>query len=196
MNQNYKNSVPSPYKRQERLNPIQEEIAKNVGTYNITAIIQEDKETLATLKNVPGLIAFLCTLKIGDEIISVGRGSATLNRVNKYVERGVRYSFGNSLVDAVVRGIKNMDALYFKTTNQPENKIQDEEKDLEQRDSPALYGDDDLPQTATIKQINFLKKLVANCGEEEKEKYLSALSSPYLSKFQCSELIQKLMPVK
>jgi hypothetical protein len=191
----YKNSVPSPYKRQERLNPIQEEIAKNVGTYNITAIIEEDKATLATLKNVPGLIAFLCTLKIGNEVISVGRGSATLNRVNKYVERGVRYSFGNSLVDAVVRGIKNMDALYFKTINQPVNKIQDE-VDLEGRDSPAFFGEDDMPQVATEKQLNFAKKLIANCDDDEKEQYLEQISSPYFSKFQCSELIQKLMPVR
>lgn len=189
----YKNEVPSSYKRQERLNPIQEEIAKNVGVYNITAIIEEDKATLATLKNVPGLIAFLCTLKIGNEVISVGRGSATLNRVNKYVERGVRYSFGNSLVDAVVRGIKNMDALYFKTINQPENKIQNE-VDLERRDEPAFYSENDMPQFASQKQRNFLTKLInEQCDESEKGEYENRLQSPYLSKFDCSELIQKLI---
>ncbi len=187
----YKNSIP-PYKTKERLNPIQEEVAKNVGTYNITAIIEEDKETLATLKNVPGLIAFICTLKIGNEVISVGRGSATVNRMNKFLERGVRYSFGNSLVDAVVRGIKNMDALYFKTINQSTNKAKDEVDS----DSPAFFGDEEISQEATDKQRNFLTKLVKNCDEEDKEEFLSALASPYLSKFQCSELIQKLMPVK
>jgi hypothetical protein len=190
----YKNEVPSSYKR-ERVNPIQEEIAKNVGTYNLTAVIEEDKETLSKLKNIPNSICFLCTLKIGNEIIGIGRGSANLNRMNRGIERGVRYSFGNSIIDAIVRGVKNLDALYFNTINKPENKIR-EEVDLEGRDSPAFFGEDDMPQVATEKQLNFAKKLIANCDEDEKEQYLEQISSPYFSKFQCSELIQKLMPVR
>jgi hypothetical protein len=93
------------------------------------------------------------------------------------------------------RGIKNLDALYFKTTNQPETKIQNE-VDLEGRDSPAFFGEDDMPQVATEKQLNFAKKLIANCDDDKKEQYLEQISSPYFSKFQCSELIQKLMPVR
>ncbi len=187
-NQNYK-SYPSPFQmRQVRKSPIQEEIEKNIGTYNLTAVIEEDKDTALKLKNIPNSICFLCTLKFKDEIIGIGRGMASLNRMNRGLERGVRYSFGNSLIDSMVRGVKNLDALYFKTDN--------EEKDLEGRDSPAFYDEDDLPQTATDKQRNFLSKLVENCDEEEKEEYLSALASPYLSKFQCSELIQKLVPIK
>ena len=190
----YKNEVPSSYKR-ERINPIQEEIAKNCGTYNLSMVIEEDKETALKLKTIPNSICFLCTLKIGNEVIGIGRGSANLNRMNRGIERGVRYSFGNSIVDAVVRGIKNLDALYFNTINKPENKIQ-EEVDLEGRDSPAFFGEDDMPQVATEKQLNFAKKLISNCDEDEKEQYLEQLTSPYFSKFQCSQLIQKLMPVK
>jgi nicotinamide mononucleotide adenylyltransferase len=115
--------------------------------------------------------------------------------MNRGIERGVRYSFGNSIVDSVVRGIKNLDALYFNTINRSENKIQ-EEVDLEGRDSPAFFGEDDMPQAATEKQLNFAKKLIENCDEDEKEQYLEQISSPYFSKFQCSQLIQKLMPVK
>jgi hypothetical protein len=195
MNTNYK-SYPSPFQvRQERYaapvrkSPIQEEIEKNIGTYNLTAVIEEDKDTALKLKNIPNSICFLCTLKLNNEIIGIGRGMASLNRMNRGLERGVRYSFGNSLIDAMVRGVKNLDALYFKTG--------DQEEDLEGRDKPALYGDDDLPQNATDKQRNFLSKLVdENCDESEKEEYLDALASPYLSKFQCSELIQKLVPMK
>ena len=86
-----------------------------------------------------------------------------------------------------------MDALYFKTINQPANKTQEDEVDS---DSPAFFGGEEISQEATEKQRTFLTKLVKNCDEEDKEEYLSALTSPYLSKFQCSELIQKLMPVK
>lgn len=182
----YKNEVPSSYKR-ERMNPIQEEIAKNVGVYTLTAEIKEDVNTRDQLNNIPNSICFLCTLKFKDEIIGIGRGMASLNRMNRGLERGLRYSFGNSLIDAMVRGVKNLDALYFKTDNKEEN--------IEGQDFQESYTED-LPQTATDKQRNFLTKLVENCDESEKEEYLSALASPYLSKFQCSELIQKLMPVK
>jgi hypothetical protein len=188
----YKNEVPSSYKK---INPIQEEIDKNVGVYTLTAEIKEDVITRDQLKGIPNSICFLCTLKIGNEVIGIGRGSANLNRMNRGIERGVRYSFGNSIVDSVVRGIKNLDALYFNTINKPENKIQ-EEVDLEGRDSPAFFGEDDMPQVATEKQLSFAKKLIANCGDDEKEQYLEQISSPYFSKFQCSQLIQKLMPVK
>ena len=85
--------------------------------------------------------------------------------------------------------------MYFNTINKPENKIQDE-VDLEGRDSPAFFGQDDMPQVATEKQLNFAKKLIANCDDDEKKQYLEQISSPYFSKFQCSELIQKLMPVR
>ena len=184
---NYKHEVRASYKR-ERLNPIQEEIAKNCGTYNLIAVIEEDKDTALKLKTIPNSICFLCTLKIGNEIIGIGRGMASLNRQNRGLERGARYSFGNSLIDAMVRGVKNLDALYFKTDN--------EEKNIEGQDFQASYTED-LPQTCTEKQRNFLSKLVEkNCDEEDKEEYLSALSSPYLSKLECSQLIQKLMPVK
>lgn len=189
----YKNEVPASYKR-ERINPIQAEIAKNCGTYNLSMVIEEDKETALKLKNIPNSICFLCTLKIGNEIIGIGHGSANLNRMNRGIERGVRYSFGNSILDSVAKGIKNLDALYFNSTNRSENKIQDEE-DVEGQGFQESYTED-LPQTATEKQRNFLSRLVEKCGKENKEEYLSALASPYLSKFQCSELIQKLMPVK
>jgi len=58
------------------------------------------------------------------------------------------------------------------------------------QDFQASYTED-LPQTATDKQRNFLTKLVEHCEEEEKGEYIDALSSPYLSKFDCSELIKR-----
>ena len=186
----YKNQIPSPYKNQERLNPLQEEMAKNLGTYNLTAVIEEDKDTVNKLKNIPNLICFLCTLKIGNEVIGIGRGSATLNRMNRGVERGVRYSFGNAIIDAMVRGVKNLDALYFKTNSHGT------EEDFEKRDSQVFFGDEDLPQLATEKQRNFLSKLIDKCDDSMKEKYLSQLESPYLSKYECSELINELIPTK
>ena len=183
MNTSYK---PRAY----RNDPVQEEIIKNTGTFNLSVTVEKDEDMTKKFSHISNFIAFKTTLKKDGEIISIGTGSAVLNQYNKFLARTVRFAYGSSIVDAIVRSVKILDALSIMPTNRKE------EKDLEGRDSKAFYGEEDLPQTATDKQRNFLSKLVENCDEEDKEEYLSALASPYLSKFQCSELIQKLMPVK
>ncbi len=113
-----------------------------------------------------------------------------LNRLNKFVERTVRFAYNASLVDAMVRSTKILDALYIMPNNQ-------KEEDLEGRDKKAFYSENDLPQIATDKQRNFLTKLIdEQCDNDSKEEYLNHLKSPYLSKFECSELINSLLPVK
>ena len=186
---NYKNNIPSPYKT--RVDPIQEEISKNISSFSLTVTTEQDLETMALFKNIQGFVAFKTTLKKGNQLLSIGYGSAVLNRLNKFVERTVLFAKNSSLIDAMVRSTKILDALSIMP-----NQKNSEERDLEGRDSPAFFGEDDLPQTATEKQRNFLSKLVEKCDEEDKEEFISALASPYLSKFQCSELIQKLMPVR
>jgi len=125
MNTIYKTNITSPFQRlnNEALNtqssghPVHEEILKSIGTFHITAVIEEDKQTLSTFSKVPGLIAFICTLKKDNVIIGIGRGTAMISRVNKYIERTVRVAFNASLIDAMVRSTKMLDALYLGTTN-------------------------------------------------------------------------------
>ena len=186
----YKNNIPSPYKTRERIDPIQEEITKNAGSFNLTIVTEQDFETMKLFKNIPGFVAFKTTLSKENQLLSIGYGSAVLNRLNKFVERTVLFAKNSSLIDAMVRSTKILDALSIMP-----NQKDTEDRDTEGRDFQASYTED-LPQTATEKQRNFLSKLVEKCDEEDKEEYLSALASPYLSKFDCSELIKKLMPVK
>ncbi|MFA6586233.1 MAG: hypothetical protein WCS86_03695 [Candidatus Paceibacterota bacterium] len=187
----YKNNIPSPYKTRERIDPIQEEITKNAASFKLTVVTEQDFETMKLFKNIPGFVAFKTTLSKDNQLLSIGYGSAVLNRLNKFVERTVLFAKNSSLIDAMVRSTKILDALSI-MPNQKES----DENDLEGRNSQAFFGEDDMPQYASQKQRNFLSKLVQNCDEEDKEEYMSALASPYLSKFQCSELIQKLMPIK
>ena len=188
----YKNNIPSPYKTKERIDPIQEEITKSIGigNFNLTVVTEQDFETMALFKNIPGFVAFKTTLKKENQLLSIGYGSAVLNRLNKFVERTVLFAKNSSLIDAMVRSTKILDALSIMP-----NQKDIEGRDVEGENFQASYTED-LPQTATDKQRNFLSKLVESCDEEDKEEYLSALASPYLSKFDCSQLIQKLMPVK
>jgi hypothetical protein len=184
----YKNNIPSPYKNRERIDPIQEEIIKNAGSFNLTIVTEQDFETMKLFKNIPGFVAFKTTLSKDNQLLSIGYGSAVLNRLNKFVERTVLFAKNSSLIDAMVHSTKILDALSIMP-----NQKDAEDRDIEGRDFQSSHTED-LPQTATEKQRNFLSKLVANCGEEDKEEYLSALASPYLSKFDCSELIKRLMP--
>lgn len=184
MNTNY---PPRAYRK----DPLQEEIEKNIGTFNLTVLVEKDTELMNTFKHIPNFIAFKTILKKDNQVISIGSGSAVLNQYNKFLSRTVRFAYGSSIVDAVVRSVKVLDALSIMPNTQKEN-------DLEGRDKQAFYGDEDMPQVATEKQRNFLTKLVnEQCDDgDAKEEYLKQLESPYLSKFECSELIQQLMPVK
>ena len=185
----YKNNIPSPYKT--RVDPVQEEISKNISIFSLTVTTEQDLETMALFKNIQGFVAFKTTLKKGNQLLSVGYGSAVLNRLNKFVERTVLFAKNSSLIDAMVRSTKILDALSIMP-----NQKDTEDRDMEGQDFQSSYTGD-LPQVCTEKQRNFLSKLVEkNCDEGDKEEYLDALASPYLSKFQCSELIQKLLPVK
>ena len=195
MNTNYKNNIPSPVqaKKYDRKDPLRADIERNVGKFNLEVTVEEDKNTLALFKHVPGpIIAYIATLRKDSQVVGIGRGLSVLSRMNKFVDRAVRFAFNASLIDAIVHSTKALDALYLKTDIE---KVSNE-VDLEGRDKPAFYGDDDLPQVATEKQRNFAHKLLEKCDDQTKEEYLKQLESPYLSKFECSELIQQLMPVK
>lgn len=191
MNQNYKNSIPSPYKKQK--SPLQEEIERNICSFDLTITTEIDTDTLFLFKHIPNLIAFKTTLKKGDVVISRGTGASVLNQFNKFLTRTVKFAYNASIIDAIVRSTKILDALSILPTNQKD--IENNEIDLEGRDERKFYSDEDM-QFATEKQRKFLEKLLEKCDNSKKEEYQNRLKSPYLSKFDCSELIKELMPTR
>lgn len=201
MTTDYKSSIPSSFRATRNGEvPTLEEVRRSIGIYNLTATVEEDKETLSIFKHVPGLIAFICTLKKGDNVIGIGRGTATLNRMSKYVDRAVCYAFNASLIDAMVRSTKTLDAIYLNSTPQRETytpKIDvtpdEEEQDLEGRDRQAYFTNEDNLKYASDKQRNFLKKLVSKCKDSNKKEYEEKLQSPYLSSFEASTIIKNLL---
>jgi hypothetical protein len=191
MNTDYRNSVPSPFRatRNEKV-PVLEEVTRSIGTYNLTATVAVDTEALSIFKHVPGLIAFICTLKKGNDVIGIGRGTATLNRMSKYVDRAVCYAFNASLIDAMVRSTKTLDAIYLKSMTQDEAVAATREP----IPNTPTFSTDETEKYATDKQKVFLTRLInKNCKGSTKEEYLSQLNSPYLSKFNCSEMINSLI---
>lgn len=77
-------------------------------------IVEEDLQTLATMKHVEGLVAFLCSIKRDEKdgaLIGQGRGSAVLNPQNRFMHRAIRAAFNSSIVDAMVKTTRVFDTL-------------------------------------------------------------------------------------
>lgn len=91
--------------------PARREIERVIGTYELTATVEEDKQTLATLGHIPGLIAFICNIKRDGEVIGQGRGSAVLNQMNKFIARTVHFAFNSSILNAVAQSTKAIDSM-------------------------------------------------------------------------------------
>ena len=86
----YKTRVPSPFQMTrkpqfppiEKSDTVRDEVKKLLGTYQFNATFEEDTQTASTLKHIPGLVAFLCTIKLGETIIGQGRGTTAINQGN------------------------------------------------------------------------------------------------------------------
>lgn len=183
MNTTYKRRIPSPFQVmqnrafdvQDARHPAREEIMKNVGTINLTATIEEDKDTLLLLRKIPGLIAYTCSLKIDGELISIGRGTATLNRINKFLERTVLAAKNASLVDAIVRATRVLDVLRT-----------DKKEDI--APVKSVYQTSDV--LASDKQKSYLLQLIETnvTNEDERNEWEGRMDS--LTKDEASEAIQ------
>jgi hypothetical protein len=117
--------------------------------------------------------------------------------MSKYVDRAVCYAFNASLIDAMVRSTKTLDAIYLNTTskeNYPSTKeILPEEID-EGRDKKAYFANDDDLKYMSDKQKSFLTKLISKkCNGSKREDYLNQIKSPYFSSFAASTLIKTLL---
>ena len=171
---------------QDKNHPVTEEVNRNCGTYEFSATFDQDKETLEMFRHIPGLIAFVCTLKRGAQIIGYGRGTAVISRVNRFIDRTVRTAFSQSLVDAILKA-KLLDSLHLVPTQQNgevkigeayQSSIVDEEEPISER------------------QRHYLSELISINVESDadRERWMSSLST--MSKADASEAIQSFLPDK
>lgn len=145
--------------------PVQQEIDKNLGIINLVAKIEEDKQSLEKFKHIPGgVISFLCTLKKDDITISEGRATAIINKMNKYFERQITFTKNASLVDAVVKSVKMLDALNLDSNSQPNSGIK-----LEEYQVKDIHNSDLI----TERQKKYLTQLIhQNCTDKKQRESL------------------------
>ena len=172
-NVNYRSSIPSPFQTRQRLDPVQEAIQKSVGKFDLQISIEEDKETAIQLKDLPGpIIAYKCTIRRGSQVLGIGRGSNILSKINKWVDRSVRYTLNASIIDSMIQSVKALDVLYLKENGEV----------LTQETIGIDYASD--------KQKSYLRELIrANIFDEGKRKYWES-QIEQLTKDEASEKIQ------
>lgn len=149
------------------LGPVRDEVEAILGSHVLTAVIEEDLQTLAAMKHVDGLVAFLCTLLKDGKVISQGRGSAVLGPNSKFIKRTVASAFNSALADASIRATKVL-GTFLGTTHD-------------------AY---EVEELATEKQREYLRQLVHQNveDEDERERWESQLSE--LTKAEASKAIE------
>ena len=177
--------VASPYQimKKEMLNvhsdehPVQKEIRRIVGTYPLTIEVSEDMQTLQTLKHIPGLIAFICSVKKDGQIIGQGRGSSVISRMNKFIERTVRMSFNQSIIAAILHATKALDVLA-----DPLGDINIEPVEARQESY--------TPEGITDKQRSYLFELIRTKVTDEEQRRSWEAQLDELTKDEASQAIQ------
>lgn len=149
--------------------PVREEVRNCIGTYNLQAVIEEDMQTLALMRHLPGLVAFVCTLKKDGQVIAQGYGSSVLSGTNRYITRAINSAFNSSLADSVIRATKVLDTLRGDVVRNEDN-------------GPA--------EPITDRQKSYLQELIKMNVEDqdEREQLLSNLDS--YTKEEASATIQ------
>jgi hypothetical protein len=180
MNTIYKNRIASPYTPVKKdvfdvsltNHPARDVMEKSMGDYTLIASFTEDKETSLKLKHLPGVVAFICTIKNGDRILGIGRGHTVLGPQNRFVEKTVNMAFNYSIIDAVSKMTRTFNALRNDLLPIPQ--------------ITATIGQEMI----TEKQKSYLTELISInvSDEEEKDKWGSQIDE--LTKEEASEAIQ------
>jgi hypothetical protein len=191
MNTTYRTRIPSPFQvakkpfKPEKTDTLHNEVQKLLGTYEFSATFEVDSQTATTLNHIPGLIAFLCTVKSKKtgKVIGQGRGTTAINQINKFIVRNISFAFNASLVDAVVRSTKIQDVFRPDATPHPWT-------DANSTPSDAYKVQDTESDIATPKQVDYLRQLIQiNVGDEdEREGMESQLGE--LTKSEASDMIK------
>ncbi len=172
-------SVSSPRTApQEQRSPVQAEMAKYLRDYELTASFEEDRETQALLKHVPNTIAFRCILKKDGKIVGIGKGTSFLSRTNRYIDRAVSYTAHASLIDAMVRAVKTIEAL--------DAGLPDIAGSIE-----SSFPKSPEAEPMSEKQRQWLITLAGNVSDEdEREEWMNRIST--MTRKEASEAIQVL----
>ena len=188
---------------------------KLASIYNLTATFQRDDDTMNSFSSIKDMIAYVCTLYRGAQVIGQGRGAAILSKNQGDINKTVKMAQKSAYIDAVIRSTglsdiftQDLEAVFgteemrpisafnlneglntqVKTERRLENPLVAEEET-----SMTVQADDFGFVPATDKQKNYLNRLISQkyFEPEEMEDRFKAIEG--LSKFEASQLIDELI---
>ncbi|MEI6080757.1 MAG: hypothetical protein WCQ53_09010, partial [bacterium] len=169
--------------------------------YSLVATFTKDVETMESFRGMDGLVAYVCTLKRPNgEIAGQGRGAAVLKNNGNDANKTVKMAEKSSYISAVIRSTGLSDI--FTSDLEDMNPVDiapyfggEDESDTDEQNEKDNYVEES--KYATEKQKTLLRKLIdEKCSYSTKSEYLSKLNSSNLSRFDCSELISSLLPMR
>lgn len=169
--------------------------------FNLTAIFLRDTDTLASFGNPSNLIAYVCQLKRDGKVIAEGRGSANLKDHENSANATIKMAQISAFKDGVLRAtgtsfLFTQDIENMTKKEIPKPKQEEHREEIEGTNAYDAYVESQNP-LMTKKQENFLLQLVFEKvgNPETREMYLSQINGN-LSRFDASELISSLLPMK
>lgn len=121
---------------------------KIASIFGWTAVFQKDQEVIDSFKDLSGLVAFVCNLTKGEQLVGQGRGAANLAKNGGDPNKTIKMAQKSAFIDAVLRASGLSD---FFT------------QDLGPEDEGKTYNHITVPQ-ATPKQKEFIKSLMEQKG--------------------------------
>jgi len=167
----------------DRKHPIQEELLKVSGTHSFEATFAIDTEMMNKFKDsIPGIVGIICHLKRDGKIVSEGRGTAALSKLNRSVERTTNFVHRSAFLDAIMRYTRILEALDTSSDIKQDGFINLDE----------LFKDDNEVIPATEKQKTYLLELVQSnvYSNEERSKWREEINAKGFSKEDASTAIQ------
>ena len=183
VNYNMQIAGTNTFNTTDRKHPIQEELLKVSGTHSFEATFAIDTEMMNKFKDsIPGIVGIICHLKRDGKIVSEGRGTAALSKLNRSVERTTNFVHRSAFLDAIMRYTRILEALDTSSDIKQDGFINLDE----------LFKDDNEVIPATEKQKTYLLELVQSnvYSNEERSKWREEINAKGFSKEDASTAIQ------
>lgn len=188
---------------------------KLASIYNLTATFQRDDETMNSFSSVKDMIAYVCTLYRGNQIIGQGRGAAILSKNQGDINKTLKMAQKSAYIDAVIRSTglsdiftQDLETIFGEEVTTPiqasnfgkgVNTRVEEEKRLERQPVtekwPYMVEQEDdfgfIP--ATEKQKSYLNRLISQRYFEPDEMEDRFKTIEGLSKYEASQMIEELL---
>lgn len=133
------------------------------------------------------MVAFICNLRRGSELIGQGRGVASFSQFNRYVEKTIQTAASAALVDAIAKSTRLTDSLELEAATPSNVRAVSKTAIGEAYQANENNADD----AATSKQIEYLKQLISTNIEDDSERERFIAHVDQLTKGEASLAIQR-----